>query len=74
MSRMSELYIELQILQDAAMDAAQDLAAKLQAISDLHWQDQDDCPLFRANQETLELLREIEVTLGCPISEIECAA
>ena len=74
MSYMSELDIELQILQDAAMDAAQELADKLQAISDLHWQDQVDAPLFRATQETLKLLRQIELTLACPIGEIECAA
>ena len=74
MSRSSELHIELCNLQDAAMDAAEDLARKLQSISDLYWGSSSDAPLFRASQETLEAIRTIETLLAVPIGEIESAA
>ena len=74
MSTASVLSAELADLQDAALVAADDLANCLQAISDLYWQGCEDAPLFRATKETLESLREIEVMLAVPISEIQSAA
>jgi len=74
MSKMSELHIDLCDLQDAALEAAEVLAQKLQAISDLYWGDQCDGPLFRASQETLDVLKSIEILLAVPVGEIECAA
>lgn len=74
MSKMSDLSIELQRLQDDALAAAEDLAARLQAISDLHWQGCDDGPMFRVTEDVLDTLKAIELLVGTPISEIQCAA
>lgn len=74
MSRSSDLAIELSQLEDAAAKAAEGLAQALQRISDLHWQQESDGPVFRASRETLGLLKEIELRLATPIGEIEAAA
>ena len=74
MSRMSDLHIDLQNLQDDALEAAEELAHRLQAISDLYWGDGTDAPLFRAAEETMEVLKSIELLLAVPIGEIHCAA
>ena len=73
MARMKDLAIDLENLQDAALAAAEELASKLQAISDFHWGTGTDCPIFRASEETLEALRAIETIIAVPMGEIECA-
>jgi hypothetical protein len=60
-------------LQDAALEAADNLAQALQAISDLYWGNESDAPLFRASEETIDVLKSIELLLAVPIGEIECA-
>ena len=73
MSQMSQLSQELQELEAAAWEAATRLDFCLRAISDLHWGQSGDAPLFRATKATLEGLREIETLLAVPIGEIEAA-
>jgi hypothetical protein len=74
MSRMSDLHVDLCNLQDAALDAAENLAQSLQAISDLYWGSESDAPIFRASTETLEILKSIELLLAVPAGEIKSAA
>ena len=71
MSQMSQLSQELQELEAAAWEAATRLEFCLRAISDLHWGQSGDAPLFRPTKATLERLREIEDLLALPIGEIE---
>ena len=70
----SNLSDQIQALEFQALEIAEDLAIKLQEISEMHWCGQPDQALFRASASTLETLREIEVILAAPISEIQSAA
>ena len=74
MSHMSDLDIDLQNLRQEALERAIALGDTLQAIADIHWQGEEQAALFRATRETLESLREIELIIDTPISEIHGAA
>ena len=71
MSRMSDLAIDLENLKEEAWDAAIVLEQKLGAISDLLWSNGNDAPLFRAPDDLLAMLAQIQTELAAPISEIE---
>jgi hypothetical protein len=58
-------------LENKALDLAQDLAHVLQQISNLHWGNGEVNPDHRASDATIELLREIEIFIDAPISEIQ---
>ena len=73
MSYSSQLATKLQDLQNAALDQAESLAQALQSISDLYWQDSDNEPLFRATEDTMEVLKSIKLKLAMPMGEIEAA-
>lgn len=74
MTATSTLSSELQQLHDTALASAEQLADNLKAISDIYWGDNEDAPLFRTTEETLEVIRVIEVLLAVMIGEIQCAA
>lgn len=65
-SRLKSLHAE-------AEAQATELAATLQAISEQYWCGCEDAPLFRLIPETKTLLRDVQVMIAAPISEIECA-
>lgn len=64
---------ELEKLEDKAMDAAQDLAKALQALSDYHWKDEGINPVIRPVRGTMDLVKDIVATVMKPVKEIEAA-
>lgn len=65
---------KLKILHKRAEIQAVDLATTLEEIRDIYWGGCEDSPLFRLTPDTKSLLKDIEVILAAPTSQIECAA
>lgn len=64
---------ELETLEGEALDAAQDLARALQALSDYHWKDGKVNPAIRPERGTMDVVKDIKATIMKPIREIEAA-
>jgi hypothetical protein len=58
-------------LVDEAATLAENLTACLQRLSDAHWGDQVDAPLFRASRATLTALEDMVDSIQAPIDEIQ---
>jgi hypothetical protein len=58
-------------LVDEAVTLAESLAACLRLLSDAHWGDQVDAPLFKASPATLTALEDMADLIQAPIDEIQ---